>query len=374
MRIAVDATSLIGHRTGIGGVTRTYLHRLARPGLDVSAFAVSRRGAGPMLDELPPGVAAHRRPMVARPLRSLWRRGPWPPIEWWTGSIDLVWGPNYVVPPAKNAARVVMVHDLTAVHFPQMCTHDVQQVPALLRREILDGAWIHTPSQAVADDVIETLDVEPHRVRAIHLGGPTQIDDATRAERAARGRAFAGVDHYLLSLGTIEPRKDIPSLVRAFDVIAPQRPELHLVIAGPDGWGVEEVQTVINASPNRSRIHRTGWLSDADRDDLLAGTRAFVYPSLLEGFGIPPLEAMAAGVPVIATRTGSLPEVLGAAARWAEPGDVETLVAAINDVLDDESLAQSLVQAGNIRLTNFSWDRSTDELVALFELACAARA
>ena len=161
MRIAVDATSLIGHRTGIGGVTRTYLHRLTRPNFEISAFAVSRRGAGPMLDELPPRVEAHRRPMVARPLRSLWRRGPWPPIEWWTGAIDLVWGPNYVVPPAKNAARVVMVHDLTAVHFPEMCTRDVQQMPSLLRREILDGAWINTPSQAVADDVIETLQVDP---------------------------------------------------------------------------------------------------------------------------------------------------------------------------------------------------------------------
>lgn len=373
VRIAVDATSLIGHRTGIGGVTRTYLHRLVRPGLEVSAFAVSRRGAGPMLDELPPGVRAHRRPTVARPLRAMWRRGPWPPIEWWTGSIDLVWGPNYVVPPARDAARVVMVHDLTAVHFPQMCTRDVQQMPSLLRREILDGAWIHTPSQAVADDVVATLDVEPHRVRAIHLGGPRALDGPTRTERAARGRRFAGVDRYLLSLGTIEPRKDIPSLVRAFDVIAPRRPDLHLVIAGPDGWGVDAVTEVIAASPNRSRIRRTGWLSDADRDDLLAGTTAFVYPSLLEGFGIPPLEAMAAGVPVVSTRTGSLPEILDTAAQWAEPGDVDSLVTAIETVLDQPEIARMLITAGHERLNHFSWDRSTDELVALFELARAAR-
>ena len=150
MRLAVDATSLIGHRTGVGTVTRSYLQRLSRPGVDVSAFAVSRRGAEPMLDALPDNVSAHRRPMVARPLRMLWQRGPWPPIEWWTGDIDLVWGPNAVVPPAKNAARVVMVHDLTAVHFPEMCTADVRKVPALLRREILDGAWINTPSQALS--------------------------------------------------------------------------------------------------------------------------------------------------------------------------------------------------------------------------------
>ena len=374
MRLAVDATSLIGHRTGVGTVTRSYLQRLSRPGVDVSAFAVSRRGAEPMLDALPDNVSAHRRPMVARPLRMLWQRGPWPPIEWWTGDIDLVWGPNAVVPPAKNAARVVMVHDLTAVHFPEMCTADVRKVPALLRREILDGAWINTPSQAVADDVISTLDVDPNRVRAIHLGGPPLVDTETRDERAIRGRRFAGVDQYLLSLGTLEPRKDIPSLVKAFDVIAPLRPDLHLLIAGPDGWGAEAVSEVITASPNRGRIRRTGWLSDDQRDDLLAGARAFVYPSLLEGFGIPPLEAMAAGVPVVATRTGSLPEILGDAAQWAEPGDVDTLVTAIEATLDDPNVIDSLIHAGFERLTYFSWDRSTDELVTLFELACAARA
>ena len=326
-----------------------------------------------MLDELPPSVIAHRRPMVARPLRMLWRRGPWPPIEWWTGEIDVVWGPNYVVPPAKNAARVVMVHDLTAVHFPQMCTHDVQQVPALLRREILDGAWINTPSQAVADDVVETLNVEPDRVRAIHLGGPERVDVTTRVERAERGRTYAGVDKYLLSLGTIEPRKDIPSLVKAFNAIATRRPDLHLVIAGPDGWGVDAVREVISASPHRSRIRRTGWLSDTERDDLLAGTAAFVYPSLLEGFGIPPLEAMAAGVPVVATRTGSLPEVLDTAAQWAEPGDVDSLIVAIETVLDDPAVSERLVRAGDERLTHFSWDRSTNDLVDLFERAHAAR-
>ncbi|MEY3511819.1 MAG: hypothetical protein RL486_484, partial [Actinomycetota bacterium] len=90
--------------------------------------------------------------------------------------------------------------------------------------------------------------------------------------------------------------------------------------------------------------------------------------------GIPPLEAMAAGVPVVATRTGSLPEILGSAAQWAQPGDVDTLVSAIEKVLDDKAVAESLVAAGNERLTHFSWDRSTDELVELFELACAARA
>jgi len=374
VRLAVDATSLIGHRTGVGTVTRSYLQRLSRPGVDVSAFAVSRRGAEPMLDALPDNVSAHRRPMVARPLRMLWQRGPWPPIEWWTGDIDLVWGPNAVVPPAKNAARVVMVHDLTAVHFPEMCTADVRKVPALLRREILDGAWINTPSQAVADDVISTLDVDPTRVRAIHLGGPPLVDTETSEERAIRGRRFAGVDQYLLSLGTLEPRKDIPSLVKAFDVIAPLRPDLHLLIAGPDGWGAEAVTEVITASPNRGRIRRTGWLSDDQRDDLLAGARTFVYPSLLEGFGIPPLEAMAAGVPVVATRTGSLPEILGDAAQWAEPGDVDTLVTAIEATLDDPNVIDSLIHAGFERLTHFSWDRSTDELVALFELACATRA
>jgi len=373
LRLALDTTSLIGARTGVGTFTAEVLARLApRPDLDVTAFAVTRRGAKAMAAELPAGVATVRRPMVARPLRWCWTHGDLPPIEWWTGAVDVVHGPNFVVPPGRRAAEVVTVHDLTCVRFPEMCTPDVLQVPGLLRRAIARGAWVHTVSEFVAAEVVEAFDVDPSRVVAIPNGAPPTMA-AGDALVAPGGRAAAGADRYVLALGTLEPRKDIPTLVRAFDQLAADDPELVLVLAGPDGWGAEQVTAAIASARHGRRIRRLGWVDDHTRTALLAGAEAVAYPSVYEGFGLPPLEALASGTPVVATRAGALPEVLGDAAEWAEAGDPASVASALRTVLADPARAAAIVEAGQRRLAAYSWDRTADALVALYQRAADAR-
>lgn len=369
MRLAVDVTSMIGVRTGVGTFTTEVLRRLPRPGIDVSAFAVTHRGTDAAAERLPTGVRLHGRPMAARPLRALWSHTDHPAIERWTGPIDVVWGPNFVVPPASHAARVVTVHDLTCVHFPEMCTRDTLQVPRLLRRAIADGAWVHTVSQSVADDVVSVFDADPERVVAIPNGGPVSRSSDEITALSTRGRMLAGTDEYVAFVGTLEPRKDLPGLVRAFDALAGERPGLRLVLAGPDGWGAAAVGDAIAASPHRERIVRTGWLDDDDRDAIVAGALVFAYPSRLEGFGLPPLEAMALDTPVVATRVGALPEVLADAAVWCDPGDPSSLAAALATVLDVPDIAARLVDLGRARVARHSWDTTTDALVDLFSRA-----
>ena len=365
MRVAIDATALLGRRTGIGTCTAQIIDRLPRPGLDVTAFAISARGAGSLSSLLPSAVHAVRRPMAARPLRAAWLRGDRPVIEWWTGPIDVVHGPNFVVPPSR-AAEVVTVHDLTCVRFPELCTEDTLQIPALLRRAIGRGAWVHTVSSFVAAEVIEHFDIDAGRVVVIPNGTTPVVDDQTRAVHVSRARTMIDADRYLLSLGTIEPRKDIPTLIAAFELLASSDPDLELVIAGPDGWGSAQVADAIDRSPFRARIRRLGWLDAVERDAVLAGATVFVYPSLYEGFGLPPLEAIALGTPVVATRVGALPEVLADSAGWAEPHDPASLAAAIASVLEDDALARSLRHAGERRIARFNWDDSTDALVELY--------
>ena len=374
MRLAVDTTSLIGARTGIGTVTEALLRRLPRPGVDVTAFAVTHRGARELADSLPPGIDASRRRMAARPLRATWARSSWPPIEWWTGAIDVVWGPNFVVPPARRATRVVTVHDLTCVHMPELTTADTRQVPRLLRRAVHDGAHVHAVSHAVAHDLTDTLGIPASSITVVHNGAPSAMSAEERSSLAARGRSLASSDSYVLALGTIEPRKDLPSLVRAFDLLAGARPDLRLVLAGPDGWGSDAVTEAIAASRHGRSILRTGWVSDDDRAALLAGASVLAYPSLLEGFGLPPLEAMAAGTPVVATTVGALPEVLGDAAQWCAPSDPDALAEALAVVLDDPDRRRQLVELGDARLPLFSWDRSADALVELFGRLVASAA
>jgi glycosyltransferase involved in cell wall biosynthesis len=374
LRVALDTTSLIGARTGVGTFTAELVARLAdRPDLDLAAFAVTRRGAGAMAAELPAGARAVRRPMVARPLRWCWMHSDRPAIEWWTGPVDVVHGPNFVVPPARRAAEVVTVHDLTCLRFPEMCTRDVLQVPGLLRRALRRGAWVHTVSEFVAAEVVEAFDVDPSRVIAVPNGAPSPVSPEDVTEAAAIGRRAAGAERYVLALGTLEPRKDIPTLVRAFDEVAATDPGLALVLAGPDGWGAEQVTATIAAARHGDRVHRLGWVDDRTRRGLLAGAAVVAYTSVYEGFGLPPLEALAGATPVVATRAGALPEVLGDAAEWAEPADAGSVAAALRAVLGDADRAAAIVEAGQGRLAAYSWDRTADRLVELYERAAADR-
>jgi glycosyltransferase involved in cell wall biosynthesis len=371
MRVGFDATSLLGRQTGIGVCTKAMLTRLQRPGLDVVAYAVSARGSRSLRSLVPDEVDVVRRPMAARPLRAAWRRSDHPVLERWTGPIDVAHGPNFVVPPTRNSAEVVTVHDLTCIRFPEMCTSDTLQIPTLLRRAIARGAWVHAVSQFVADEVISTFAIDADRVRVVHNGAPEVRSDDERSELAAAGRSLAGSDHYLLSLGTIEPRKDVPGLISAFERLAAHDADLRLIIAGPDGWGADAVTASIAGSAFSSRITRTGWIDERHRDALLAGAAAFVYPSVYEGFGLPPLEAMALGTPVVATRAGALPEILGDTVSWAEPTDPDSLAAAISDLLTHRDAAQHRTEQGELRLARFDWNRTVDSLVTLYSDAIA---
>ncbi len=171
---------------------------------------------------------------------------------------------------------------------------------------------------------VERIVVIPNGVRVPPEAGP--------GTDAVAGRQLAGADRYLLAVGTVEPRKDLPLLVDAFDLLesgSSGEPGLRLVIAGPDGWGADALTSAIARSPVRDRIVRLGWVSDDQRVALLRGAAAMVFPSVYEGFGLPPLDAMATGTPVVATAAGAVPEVVGDAAVLVPPGDADALAEAI---------------------------------------------
>lgn len=362
--MAYDATSLYGPRTGVGTFAAEVLTRLADDvDLDIVCFAATWRGRGQLPSLVPRGVRAASRPMAARPLRELWLRREWPPIEWWTGRVDIVHGPNFVVPPArtKGTVRLATVHDLTSVHHPELCTRDTLQYPPLIRRAVRAGAHLQTVSDFVRNEIIELLAVPAHRVHVVPngIGAPVPGDQAA-------GHQLAGGNHYLLALGTIEPRKGLPVLVKAFDELAARDRDLRLVVAGPDGWGRDALDAAVAAAAHRHRIIRLGWVDQQQRADLLAGATAFAFPSLYEGFGLPPLEAMQAGVPVVATTAGALPEIAGPAAELVTPGDADALAAGLRAVLDDAAYRDQLVTRGHEHAARFRWDHTAQQLAALY--------
>ncbi|MGC8627366.1 MAG: glycosyltransferase family 4 protein [Acidimicrobiales bacterium] len=407
LRVALDATPLLGRRTGVGQFCAGVLPALSRqPDLEVSAFAMTWRGRHQLASVLPQGVAAVRRAMPARLLQELWARWPLPSAELCVGRADVVHGTNFVVPPSRRATMVVSVHDLTPLRFPQWCRPAALAYPVLVQKAVQRGAWVHTDSAAIAREVVELLGVPEERVRTVHLGvpawdgpalgpaGPAGATPQRRADNSPSGpgvrQAEATADEpaedsgagpggsvpadllpqwvrrYVLALGTVEPRKDLPSLVRAFGMLAGHHPGLALVVAGPDGWGSAQLAEALEACPARDQVVRLGWVSEEDRGRLMSAATVFAYPSRYEGFGLPPLEAMAAGVPVVATRCAALEEVLGDAARLVEVGNAEALAGALDDLLGDVDSREELAKRGRQRAERFTWEACAERLADLY--------
>jgi glycosyltransferase involved in cell wall biosynthesis len=368
LRVALDATPLLGQPTGVGAFCLGALQSLSiRADLDVRAFAVSWRRRGEIGAFLPANVSRTQRPMPARPLHALWGRGRVPPLEWFIGDVDVVHGTNFVVPPTRRAGAVVSVHDLTPLHHPELCNEATLAYPVLIRNAVQRGAWVHADSSFVAGEVMEAFAADPSRVRVVEPGVPALPALAPgESRRVVDALRPPGVSDYILAIGTAEPRKDLPGLVRAFDQLAADHPSLGLVLAGPPGWGEEALTAAIAQAHSAARILRTGWVDAPVLSALLTEASVLAYPSFYEGFGFPPLQAMATGVPVVATRAGSLPEVLADGAVLVEAGDADGLGGALARVLTDRALRQDLIRRGAARAAHFTWDRCGRGLAHLY--------
>jgi glycosyltransferase involved in cell wall biosynthesis len=343
--VAVDATPLLGHKTGVGVVVAGLLEALEAlgdPDLDVIGYGLTARGWRHLRDRVPSGRSS-RGPMPASALERVWSRWDAPPVEWWTGRVDVVHGTNFVVPPSRRAARLVSVHDLTAVRWPELCSPVARRYPALVRRAVDHGASVHTGAHAMVAEICEAFALPEERVHVVRWGVTPPSSTPLRAPGPP----------YVLGLGTVEPRKDFPLLVAAFDQVAHAQPELWLRIVGPPGWGGAALDDAIAASPHSGRIRREGWVDDIAA--VVAGAAVFAYPSLYEGFGLPPLEAMGYGVPVVATSTGAVPEIVGDAADLVPVGDADALAAALLRVIDDGEHRRRLIAAGHERVAGFTW-------------------
>src|SRR5262249_29981612 len=263
---------------------------------------------------------------------------------------------QYVGPPWHRGALVVTIHDLAFLRvpgsFPRLqATRLRWQVRANARR----AACVITDSQHSGRDIHDTYGIPTHRIEVIPLaaGGPPAPDGP--APEALR-RRFNLTDPYILTVGRLNARKNLVGLLRAFERVRPAlAAPFQLVLAGPRDCRTDALDRAIVASPYAQDVRRVGALSTEDLAALLRGATAFAYPSLFEGFGLPPLEAMASGVPVVCSNTTSLPEVVGDAALTFDPSRIDDIAAALRRVLTDPALRVDLAVRGRARAARFSW-------------------
>jgi glycosyltransferase involved in cell wall biosynthesis len=264
---------------------------------------------------------------------------------------------------------VVTFHDLTFVLYPEL--HQVAKrifFPAMMRWSARHARRIITVSESTRQDLVRTLGVSPERVTTVLSAVDADYRPATAAQVAevcARYGLRSGA--YLLYVGVLEPRKSIDRLVEAFARISPGADGLKLVIAGKRGWMYDQIFAQVAALGLQDRVTFPGYVPRADLPPLYSGARAFVYPSRYEGFGLPVLEAMSCGAPVVTTNVSSLPEVAGDGALLVDPDDVPALAAALARVVHDARLREQLSSRGRTRASSFSWERCARETIRVYQ-------
>jgi glycosyltransferase involved in cell wall biosynthesis len=287
-------------------------------------------------------------------------------VDGLVGPVDLFHGLNCLLPAQRGRATpVITVFDLSALHHPEWHPrHRALMHRLALPRAVRLAAWVITPTEAMRHEVIDVLRIAPEKVRAIPLG----VSDRFRPIEAARlGSALAryglSPHEYICFVGAIEPRKNIRRLVEAMTLVRARRPDAPpLILAGPQGWGEDGLRGRLEGH----NIRYLGYLEPREAVAVIAGALLLVYPSLYEGFGLPVLEALACGTPVLASADPAIKEVAGDAAAYVNPEDVEAIASGIVDLLDTESRRAELSRRGVARARQFSWDRTAAATLALY--------
>ncbi|MGD8804963.1 MAG: glycosyltransferase family 1 protein, partial [Chloroflexota bacterium] len=359
---------------GIGRYTRELVREVVATNQnDTFALFSARQPAElPVPEPIPvaPNVSYHEAPISERWLYRLWYRLQLPVrVEWFTGRLDLFHSPDFVLPPVNDAIPTLLtVHDLSYLHFPETFTPAlVNYLNKVVPRSVGRASHILADSEATRRDIVERYNVPVERITVLYSGVGERFKPVNNEARLRRVREKYGIGKrpYILSVSTLQPRKNYEMLIRAFKDIAATRPH-NLVIAGGKGWLYERVTEEIRLQGLNDRVLLIGFADDEDLPALYSGASLFAYPSLYEGFGLPLLEAMACGVPVLNSNASCLPEVAGKATRQLPPDDQAAWTQAMNSLLADSGQRSRMVAAGFLQARKFTWTRAAQALNEIY--------
>ncbi|HOG47642.1 MAG TPA: glycosyltransferase family 1 protein [Anaerolineae bacterium] len=362
MQVGIDARLAYYHQAGTARYCLQLLHALSRID-DEDQFVVfqSRRD---------------QRELVTRPNFHI--RHMWTPshhrleqyllsLELRFTPLDVLHSPDFIPPFRRHCRSIITIHDLAFLLYPQFLTKSSARYYGQIDQAVRRTDHIIAVSESTRRDIVRLLGVPEQMISVVYEAPRRHFQRLPEAPRPQLQKRFGLERDYVLFVGTIEPRKNIPTLLSAFQqVLDHYHPEVDLVLAGAPGWLTDEVYGLVNRLGLTGRVHFLGRVSDDELIWLYNSAQVLVLPSFYEGFGLPPLEAMACGCPVIVSNVSSLPEVVGDAGLLVDPLDADELTVAIWRVLSDSTLRQELVAKGLKRVTCFSWQRAARETLELY--------
>lgn len=368
MRVLVDYRPALRARTGAGAYVHGMVHAYAARSADrVTVFSSSWK------DRVAPGTAAALgarvvdRRVPVRWLNYMWHRREWPPIEWLAGPAEVVHAGHPLLIPASKAAQVVTVHDLYFLS-------NTAATQAEIRRDYAELARAHarradavvTSSAYTRDMLVARFELDPSAVHLVRPGAPawTRLGREPHVPR----------DGYVLFIGTLDSRKNLGVVLDAYEHLAAQHRRVpRLVVAGGAGAGGDVWLDRVRREPLKASVTYRGYVPEPQREALFEGARAVVLPSWDEGFGLPALEAMAAGIPVVVSNRGALPEVVGTAGIQVDPDDADGWADALERLAHDDQWARDRGAAGLQQAKAFDWSDAAQALERAYQASVERR-
>jgi glycosyltransferase involved in cell wall biosynthesis len=375
VRILLDYRPALRARTGVGEYVHELTRALARlaSGDEISILSTSWKDRpGPHLAAELGDVRVVDRRIPVRGLAWSWNRLEWPPVEWLAGAVDVVHAQSPLLIPAARAAQVVTIHDLDFLRHPERTEAEMRRdFPRLVATHARRADHVVVSSHYAAREVVSELEIPPEKLSVCSPGAPEWAHMIAHERDAHSANMPPGTA--LLFVGTLEPRKNIATLLDAYALLRHRHPETPpLVLAGHARDAMQPHLARLNTEPLSGHVSYLGYVSEDRRRDLFRDARLLVLPSLEEGFGLPVLEAMAAGVPVVVSNRGALPEVVGDAATPVDPTDASALADEMARVLRAE-VARDAIARGRAQAARFSWEACAAAAREGYRAAVAAR-
>ena len=382
MRIAIDITSAVTQSAGIGRYTRELVRALFKLNAahTYTLFYASEKRVTLPIDPLPRGVRLRHLPFHDKWLARVWHKLQIPiPVEWIIGPVDLFHSPDFTLPPTRPRARTLLtVHDLSFIRDPDSAVASLRRyLNRAVPRSVARADRVLADSQATKDDLVALFGAPPDKITVLLSGVDARFkpirDPAALA--TVRAKYDLGSGPLILAVGTVQPRKNYVRLIQAFAQVVGQwwqvepkwMGDVNLVIGGGKGWLFDAIFAEVMRLGLEGRVKFTGFVDEADLPVLYSAAAVFAYVSLYEGFGLPALEAMACGVPVIGSNVSSIPEVVGDAGLLVDPLDVDAITAGLIGLLKDASARDAFMRAGIRRAARFTWESAARQLLSIYE-------